>query len=49
MILSVDFGRKRTGTSILDYEIEISSLNKPIEESNIDTVVFKIPYPTKAW
>ena len=34
MILSVDFGRKRTGTAILDYEVKIPFPHKLIEETN---------------
>ena len=34
MILSVDFGRKRTGTAILDNQVRIPFPHKLIEETN---------------
>lgn len=34
MILSVDFGKKRTGTAILDESVKIAFPHKLIEESN---------------
>lgn len=38
MILSVDFGKKRTGTAILDLDIKIPFPHKRIEESNAKKV-----------